>query len=254
MKPLARATVHRRPFIRKRVRMSFLPLESLDGLFQQYGYGVIFLGIMLESIGLPLPGESLLLAAAIYAGTTHHLNIFILVPVAAAGAISGDQIGYFVGRWIGFRVLARWGHKIGLTGERLDLGRFLFRCYGGAVVFFGRFVAILRTFAAVLAGANRMPWHTFLLWNALGGTAWTSLYGFGAYLMGDAAKRISGPAGLVLAVIGGAALLFGFIFVKRNESRLLQRAKQEMEQNPENTQPHENRPCPVEIKRQSAAS
>ncbi|MEA2777300.1 MAG: hypothetical protein QOF90_2706 [Acetobacteraceae bacterium] len=208
--------------------MSLFSFELLDGLLQQYGYGVIFLGVMLESIGLPLPGESLLIAAAIYAGTTHHLDIYIMIPVAAAGAISGDQIGYFLGRWVGFRVLARWGQKIGLTEERLDLGRFLFRRYGGAVVFFGRFVAILRTFAAVLAGANRMPWHSFLLWNALGGIVWTSLYGFAAYFLGDVAKRISGPLGLVLAVIGAAALLSAFVFLKRNEHRLLAKAGQEM--------------------------
>jgi membrane protein DedA with SNARE-associated domain len=208
--------------------MAFFSLLSLDWLIQQYGYGVIFLGILLESIGLPLPGESLLIGAAIYAGTTHHLNIFIVVPLAAVGAISGDQIGYFLGRWIGNRILARWGAKIGLSDQRLDLGRYLFRRYGGAVVFFGRFVAILRTFAALLAGANRMPWRIFLLWNALGGIVWTSLYGFGAYLLGDAANRISGPVGLVLALIGGTALLVGFIFVKRNETRLLESAQQEM--------------------------
>jgi membrane protein DedA with SNARE-associated domain len=197
-----------------------------------YGYGAIFLGILLESTGLPLPGESLLIAAAIYAATTHHLNIFMLVPIAAAGAIGGDQIGYFLGRRIGFRVLVRYGHKIGLSDERLELGRFLFRRHGGAVVFLGRFVAILRTFAALLAGANRMPWHTFLLWNALGGIGWTSLYGFGAYLLGDAAKRVRGPVGLVLAVIGAVALLLGFIFVKRNESRLMENARQEMTRAP----------------------
>jgi membrane protein DedA with SNARE-associated domain len=230
MKPLARPTVHKRPPVRKPAQMSFSSLQWLDGLLQQYGYSVIFLCIMLESIGLPLPGESLLIAAAIYAGTTHHLNIFILVPVAAAAAIIGDQIGYFLGRWIGFRILNRWGPKIGLSDQRLDLGRFLFRRYGGGVVFFGRFVAILRTFAALLAGANRMPWRSFLLWNASGGIAWTSLYGFAAYLMGDASKRISGPVGLVLAVIGGVALLVGFIFVKRNETRLLERAQQELTQ------------------------
>jgi membrane protein DedA with SNARE-associated domain len=228
MEPLARPSVHKRPFIRRLRKMSLFSSQSLDGLLQQYGYGVIFIGVMLESIGLPLPGESLLIAAAIYAGTAHHMNIFVLIALAAAGAISGDQIGYFVGRRIGDRTLSRWGQKIGLGDERLDLGRFLFRRYGGAVVFLGRFVAILRTFAALLAGANRMPWHTFLLWNALGGIAWTSLYGFSAYLLGDAAKRISGPAGVVLAVTGGAALLFGFIFVKRNERRLLSQARREM--------------------------
>ncbi len=208
--------------------MSFLHLGSLDALFGEYGYAAIFLGVMLESIGLPLPGESLMIGAAIYAATTHHLNIALLVPLAALGAICGDQIGYFIGRSIGFRVLSRWGRKIGLTDERLELGRFLFRKYGGGVVFFGRFIAILRTFAALLAGANRMPWHTFLLWNSLGGVCWTTLYGFGAYFLGDTIKRISGPVGICLAVVGAVALVAGFIFIKRNETRLLEDARRQM--------------------------
>lgn len=207
-------------------------MHALDNLFQSYGYTAVFLGIMLESIGLPLPGESLMIGAAIYAATTHKMDIYVLVPLAAAGAISGDQIGFFLGRWIGFRVLARWGRKIGLTEERLGLGRYLFKRYGGWVVFFGRFVAVLRTFAAMLAGALRMPWHTFLLWNALGGITWTTTYGFGAYALGDAAKRVSGPAGITLGVAGAAALVAAFIFIKRNESRLLEAAKQDMRKQP----------------------
>ena len=212
--------------------MSLLPLHLLDSLFHQYGYTAVFVIIMLESIGLPLPGESLMIAAALYAASTHHLNIVLLVATAAAAAICGDQIGYFIGRWIGFRVLKRWGRKLGLSEDRLELGRFLFRKYGAAVVFFGRFVALLRTFAALLAGANRMPWHSFLLWNAAGGIAWTSLYGFGAYALGDAAKRISGPAGIVLAVIGAVALLAAIVFIHRNESRLIEDARREMQQSP----------------------
>ncbi len=170
-----------------------------------------------------------MIAAALYASATHALDIFVLVPVAAAGAISGDQIGYLIGRWIGYRVLARWGRKVGLTEERLGLGRFLFRKYGPAVVFFGRFVAILRTFAAVLSGANRMPWHIFLVWNALGGIGWTSLYGFGAYALGDAAKRVSGPVGIGMAVVGSVALVGAVIFIKRNERRLMDEARRQME-------------------------
>jgi membrane protein DedA with SNARE-associated domain len=187
---------------------------------------------MLEATGLPLPGESLMIAAALYAAATHRLNIAVLVAVAAVGAILGDQVGYFVGRWIGFRVLARWGRKVGLTEERLELGRFLFRKYGGRIVFLGRFVAVLRTFVALLAGANRMVWHDFLLWNALGGIGWTSLYGFGAYLLGDAVKRVRGPVGIALGVVGAAAIVAGLIFVKRNEARLLNEARQEMRQQP----------------------
>lgn len=214
--------------LQRRRTMFFPHLHALEGLLQTYGYGVIVLGIMLESMGLPLPGESLMIAAALYAAATHHLNIFILVPLAAAGAIAGDQIGYFIGRSIGFRVLARWGQKLGLTTDRLELGRYLFRRYGAAVVFFGRFVAVLRTFAAVLAGANRMPWHTFLLWNALGGIGWTSLYGFGAYVLGNAAERLSGPIGIALGVIGAVIIVAAVILVHRNENCLLQDARKEM--------------------------
>jgi membrane protein DedA with SNARE-associated domain len=205
-------------------------LHSLEGLIHAYGYPAIFVIIMLESIGLPLPGESLLIAVALYAASTHHLNIFIVVPLAAAGAICGDQIGYLIGRWVGTRMLTRWGRKIGLSDERLELGRFLFRKYGGGIIFLGRFVAILRTFVAVLAGANKMPWQRFLLWNSLGGITWTALYGFGAYTIGDAAKHISGTAGIVLAITGGIALLAAVIFVHRNETRLLEDAKRQMQQ------------------------
>jgi membrane protein DedA with SNARE-associated domain len=187
-----------------------------------------FLGILLESTGLPLPGESLMIAVALYAAGTHRLDILVLVPLAAAGAICGDQIGYFLGRWIGYRLLARWGRNVGLSDERLELGRFLFRKYGAGVVFLGRFVAFLRTFAALLAGANRMPWHNFLIWNALGGIGWTALYGFGAYGLGDAAKRIRGPVGIGLGVVGGLALLAIVVFVHRNERRLIEDARREM--------------------------
>ena len=211
--------------------MSIVHLHAIEGLFQTYGYCVIVLGIMLESMGLPLPGESLMIAAALYAATTHRLNIFLLVPLAALGAIAGDQAGYFIGRWIGYRLLSRWGRKLGLNEDRLDLGRYLFRRYGGAVVFLGRFVAILRTFAALLAGANRMPWPMFLMWNALGGIGWTALYGFGAYLLGDAAKRLSGPIGIALGVTGGAAILAAVIFINRNQSRLLEDARQQSKAN-----------------------
>ncbi len=209
--------------------LSLVPAHLVTSLLNDYGYVTIFVGLLLESTGVPLPGESLLIGAALYAATKHGLNIFVLVPVGALGAICGDQIGYFLGRWIGFRVLARWGRKIGLSDERLQLGRYLFRRYGGRVVMFGRFVAFLRTFVALLAGANRMQWHTFLIWNAIGGIAWTSFYGFGAYALGDAAKRISGPVGIGLGVIGGIALIAGIVFVKRNESRLLEEAKQDMQ-------------------------
>jgi membrane protein DedA with SNARE-associated domain len=154
--------------------LSIISFHSLDHLLHEYGYLTIFLGIMLEAVGLPLPGESLMIAAAIYAATGHELNIFILVFAAAVGAIAGEQIGYGIGRWVGLPALKRWGGRVGLTEERFELGRYLFQRYGGRIVFFGRFVALLRTFAALLAGANQMPRRTFLLWAAWPGRVSTA--------------------------------------------------------------------------------
>jgi membrane protein DedA with SNARE-associated domain len=210
------------------LELSLVSLASVEALFHEYGYAAIFFCLLLESIGFPLPGESLLVAAAVYAATTHRFNIFAVVPLAAAGAIGGDQIGYWIGRALGAPLLEGWGRRVGLSQERLDLGRFLFLRYGGRVVFLGRFVAFLRTFAALLAGANRMTWPRFLLWNALGGIAWTCLYGFGAYLLGDAARRVTGPVGIALAAVGTAALAGAVVFVRRNEGRLLAQARLEM--------------------------
>jgi membrane protein DedA with SNARE-associated domain len=91
--------------------LSIISFHSLDHLLHEYGYLTIFLGIMLEAVGLPLPGESLMIAAAIYAATGHELNIFILVFAAAVGAIAGEQIGYGIGRWVGLPALKRWGGR-----------------------------------------------------------------------------------------------------------------------------------------------
>ncbi len=155
--------------VRSRVAADAAVLHGLDHLLREYGAGLVGVTVGLEAMGLPLPGESMVIGAAIYCATTHQLSIVTVLAAAAAGAVLGDNAGYLIGRSIGFRVLARYGRRIGLSEDRLLLGRHLFRRYGGSVVFVGRFVAVLRTFVALLAGANRMGWGRFLLWNAAGG-------------------------------------------------------------------------------------
>ena len=154
-----------------------------------------------------------------------------MIAVAVAGAIMGDNFGYLIGRSIGFKVLAKYGQKVGLTEDRLTLGRYLFRRHGGKVVFFGRFIAILRTFAALLAGANRMPWPSFLFYNALGGIGWAGGYTLAAYLIGKQIEKISGPLGIGLGIVAAVLAGSAFIFLKRNEKRLtgeaLEAAKKE---------------------------
>lgn len=203
-------------------------IEMLESFVQTYGYFAIFFVICLESMGLPLPGESLLIASAIYAATTGKLGIEWIVLSAAVGAIMGDNFGYLIGQRLGRPALEKYGPRIGLTVPRQRLGQFLFFKYGGVVVFFGRFIAFLRVFAALLAGSNRMPWGRFLMWNALGGIAWTHLYGIGAFLLGNQVHRLVGPVGITLGILAAIIAVFVVWFLKTNEHRLIVQAEAEM--------------------------
>lgn len=203
-------------------------LASAQHLLDHYGYAGVFVVLMLESLGIPAPGESLLVAASAYAAATGRIDIALLVPVAAAGAIIGDQIGYLIGRAVGLPLLHRFGRRIGLTEDRLMLGTWLFRRYGGRLVFLGRFVALLRTVVAVMAGANGMHWASFAKWNALGGIAWTSLYGFGTYFLGDVMARLHGPVGIAIGAGFALAALAGLLLIRRHEALLVARARAEM--------------------------
>jgi membrane protein DedA with SNARE-associated domain len=184
--------------------MEWLSPEYLTHLIATYGYVAIAVIIGLESMGLPLPGESALVIAALYA-SRHNQSIAGVVTAAATGAILGDNIGYWVGREFGYRLLLRYGGYIGLTTGKIKLGQYLFLRHGGKVVFFGRFVAILRILAAFLAGVNRMEWRRFLLANAAGAILWSSAVGLGAYVFGKALLRVTGPLGIVLIAVQRSA-------------------------------------------------
>ena len=119
--------------------------DAVTGIIAGYGYYAVFLVVMLESAGVPMPGETVLVSAAIYAGTTRGLDIRLVVVAAAVAAILGDNLGFWVGRRYGQDLLTRYGPRVGLDGRKQQLGRYLFKRYGGAIVFFGRFVAVLRT-------------------------------------------------------------------------------------------------------------
>ena len=157
---------------------------ALIGLIQVHGPWIIAVVVALESAGVPLPGETILVAAALLAATTNQIDIAVVVAAAATGAIIGDGIGYTVGRRFGTPFLRKYGRYIRLDENRLLIGRYLFFRYGNAVVFFGRFVAVLRMFAALLAGANSMPAGRFFFFNVTGGICWACLFGFGAYAIG----------------------------------------------------------------------
>jgi membrane protein DedA with SNARE-associated domain len=202
--------------------------SNLDSLLATYGYLAVFIFVGVESIGVPVPGETMLVTAAIYAGTTGRLSIVLVIAASAAGAIVGDNIGYTIGRTGGYRLVKRYGRYIRLEENRLRLGEYLFHKHGSKVVFFGRFISVLRIFAAFLAGVNRMHWRRFLIFNAAGGIIWSTLYGVAAFLLGQQLLRLSGRVDLVLAIIGVAVIIAVIVFLRRNEARLQREADQAM--------------------------
>src|SRR5947207_6802770 len=175
--------------------MFYVATTTLQHYLATYGYLAVFIFVAIESTGIPFPGETMLLIAAIDAGRTHQLSIVLVIVAAALGCIIGDSIGFFVVREWGYRVLRRYGRYIGFNERRLKVGIYMFRRHGGKVVFFGRFVAVLRAWAAFLAGVNRMKWSRTLQVNALGGIRWATHYGMGGYLLGKNVHRFVGPVG-----------------------------------------------------------
>jgi membrane protein DedA with SNARE-associated domain len=189
-------------------------------LIMKYGSFAVAGVVCLESVGLPLPGEAILIAAAIYAGKTGDLNIAEVIAAAATGAIIGDNIGYWVGREIGFRLLVRYGHYVGLTEPRIKVGQYLFQRHGGKIVFFGRFVALLRVLAALLAGVNRMSWPRFFFFNAAGAVLWATVFGLGAYTLGEDVEHLTRPAAVALAFAGLAAIAMWVLFLHSHSEQL----------------------------------
>ena len=194
----------------------------IQPLVAQYGLYAVFLIVMLESAGLPLPGETALVLAAIFAGMTGQLDIVHVIATAAAGAIVGENIGFMVGRRFGLPLVKRYGAMVGLDDRRLAFGQHMFARHGAKIVFFGRFIAILRIFAALLAGVNHYSWRAFLFYNAAGGIVWASAFGVGGYVFGDAVHRVAGPIGMIglgFAVVG----LFAGWWVMRNQEERYER-------------------------------
>jgi membrane protein DedA with SNARE-associated domain len=170
----------------------------VSGFVHHYGLLALFLIVMLESAGVPLPGETALVAAGVFA-SHGELNIAAVIIVAAAAAIIGDNLGYWIGRTGGRSVLTRWA----VTSRTLPWAEGFFERHGPKTIFIGRFFSILRVTAAWMAGVSRMRWWTFFLWNAAGGICWALLVGLVAYLFGQAAADALAKYGL----IGGASVV-----------------------------------------------
>lgn len=178
--------------------------QLLHDAIVRHGYWLIATLVGIESMGVPVPGESALILAAAYAGTTHDLNIMLIIVAAILGAVTGDNIGYMLGRHFGCRLLQRYAHLAHIDARRIAAWQEVFAHHGGKIVFFGRFVAVLRVLAAALAGLNQMSWRRFLVFNAGGAIVWAAACGWTAYALGTKIESVMqriGIAGLIVIAI-----------------------------------------------------
>jgi membrane protein DedA with SNARE-associated domain len=192
---------------------------GLDGFLVSIGYLAVAFFVAIESLGVPFPGETMLITAAVFAATGH-LSIFGVILAATIGAVVGDNIGFGIGWYGGYPILRRYGKYVRLDQAKLKVGRYIFMRHGAKVVFFGRFVSVLRTYAAFLAGTNHMRWRRFLVANALGAIVWATLYGVGAYLASATIAKLNTPVAIALGVIAVVVIVLAGFFVRTNIKRL----------------------------------
>ena len=190
-------------------------------LVATYGYPGVGVLVGLESLGIPLPGETVLIAAATYAGSTHHLSVWGIFAVAVAGAVLGDNVGFWIGHLGGYRLLRRWGHYLHIDEPKIKVARYVFDRYGAKVVFFGRFVSVLRTYAAFLAGTARMRWRRFLPYNLAGGVVWAGAYTFAAYWAGSTLNQLTTPLDVAFGVLAVVIIVVMLLVVRKQVDRLV---------------------------------
>jgi len=177
----------------------------LTDLFANYGYAVVFIGMFLENAGLPVPGETMLLAGAALS-RYGSLKLSLVILAAIAGATLGDNLGFFIGRRGGRALVERYGALFGMTSARLSQFDRFFDRHGAKTVFVARFVTGLRVFGAILAGASRLSWSRFLFFNALGAIVWAVTFGAVGYALGYSWHTLEqwiGHSGLALLVLVG---------------------------------------------------
>ncbi|PZD72459.1 putative membrane protein [Acaryochloris thomasi RCC1774] len=204
----------------------WLSIETVQGLAQQYGYVVVFLGILLESLGLPLPGESIVLVGGFLAGQGD-LKFLWVVLSALAGAIVGGNCGYWIGVYGGWPLLLRVGKVFRVPTEKLEELQQRFSYNAGRAVFLGRFVALLRIFASPLAGIAKMPYGRFMIYNCAGAMLWATVMVSLAFFAGEIislGQLVAIVSEFSLLILGGLIAWFVFPYLLRMTKR--QRLKQ----------------------------
>jgi membrane protein DedA with SNARE-associated domain len=159
-------------------------LNSLAGPLDSFGYWAVLLFVMIEDFGLPVPGETVLIAAAVYAGTGR-LNVIAVGVIGFAAAVLGDNIGFAIGHYGGRTLVLRWGRYVRLTQERLDKAEIFFQRHGAWIITVARFIEVLRQANGIVAGTTGLRWRRFLAFNALGAALWVGTWVSLGYLAGN---------------------------------------------------------------------
>jgi membrane protein DedA with SNARE-associated domain len=193
---------------------------NTNHLISTYGYWAVFVFVAAESLGVPIPGETVLIVAGAYAGQTHRLSPWAIFVVAMAAALVGNMVGYIIGFKGGYALATRYGSKIRLDERKLKVGRYVLDRQGGKVVFFGRFISILRTYIAFLAGTVRMDWRKFAVATAAASLVWAALYTALAYEAAKALKRLSGVVDLAVAGVA-VIVVVAVVLMTRKQVKLL---------------------------------
>ena len=182
--------------------------HHFEGTLHDWGYLAVAGFLFFEDFGVPLPGETMLIAASLYAGAGH-LNVFVVGIVAFFAAVAGDNVGYVIGRFGGRELVERYGKFVLLTGERLERAEKFFDRYGGRIVVIARFVEGLRQLNGIIAGVAGMHWARFVLFNALGAAIWVAFWTTLGYIAGDHIETVTRD--FTYFAIGAGAIAAGFV-------------------------------------------
>ncbi|MGH6670344.1 MAG: DedA family protein [Xanthobacteraceae bacterium] len=208
-------------------------MHSVAHLIHAYGLLVVAGFIGLESMCIPLPGETALIVGSVIAGRTHELNIVAVILTAMGASLIGRIIGYLVGAQFGYWLLLRYGSYVRITETRIKLGQYLFLKHGAAIIIIAQFIPVMRAIAGILAGANRMPWRRFLVASVIGTGSWATLFGIGGYSFGKQFAHLakswsifSGPSGWALFGVAALIIILALTaFVARHEAQLAAKAE-----------------------------
>ncbi len=201
---------------------------DLTQFIAAHGVLIVAIFVALETFGVPVPAEAALIAAGIFAATTHQLDVGWLIAAAIPAAIVGNIVGFWIGRKFGYSLLRRYGGRIGMNDDRIKIGQWLFMRFGGRFVFTARFLPFLRNMAALLAGVNRMPLANFYIASTSAAMIWVTIYGVGGFVFGEAFAAAASPAAIALTVVAIAIVIALPMLILRWEKRLLERAEREL--------------------------